>query len=246
MAKRKGDEKSTPAPKKKPSSVNHGEGSVSRAVYACKRCRTKKIKCDLNYPSCDNCTKRGLTCVGLDPTTGREVPRTYTSHLEDRISRLESLLRENGVDYAPTSQTSTIPAMTTMDGVSATHPSLSQGQGLQLLLPDIHIKHEELTTPSLDVHSLLNEGTRSAGSLAPSLYLDSQRGISFSRLMYTAVRVNRKGSTRSLTGGPEMKATVQDHKTLPTNQNNPVKGPFTPQTAMSILNNLNNDENKTG
>ncbi|ODQ80786.1 hypothetical protein BABINDRAFT_34769, partial [Babjeviella inositovora NRRL Y-12698] len=81
--------------KKRPSSSILG---ISRSIAACQRCRTKKIRCDQNFPACAKCAKSGVECVGLDPATGREVPRSYVIHLEDKIAELEILLRENGID----------------------------------------------------------------------------------------------------------------------------------------------------
>lgn len=71
---------------------------ISRSIAACQRCRSKKIKCDQNFPKCSKCERAGLECVGIDPATGREVPRLYVYHLEERLQRLEGLLRQHGVD----------------------------------------------------------------------------------------------------------------------------------------------------
>lgn len=71
---------------------------ISRSISACQRCRLKKLKCDHHFPKCDNCKKNGCECVGLDPATGREVPRSYTVYLEERISFLERQLKLHGVN----------------------------------------------------------------------------------------------------------------------------------------------------
>lgn len=62
---------------------------VARSISACQRCRNKKIKCDQRFPKCSKCEKSGVDCVGFDPLTGREIPRSYVVHLEKRIKELE-------------------------------------------------------------------------------------------------------------------------------------------------------------
>ncbi|KAG5417708.1 PPR1 [Candida metapsilosis] len=69
---------------------------ISRAISACKRCRTKKIKCDQKFPQCGKCAQHNVECMGLDPVTGREIPRSYIVHLEERVKVLENKLTELG------------------------------------------------------------------------------------------------------------------------------------------------------
>lgn len=66
--------------------------SAIRPASACSRCRSKKVKCDQRYPRCGRCEKVNAECVGVDPATGREIPRSYVVHLEERIKLLESQL----------------------------------------------------------------------------------------------------------------------------------------------------------
>lgn len=84
-----------PPRKKRPSSSLLG---ISRSIAACQRCRVKKIKCDQNFPKCTKCAKAGHECVGIDPSTGREVPRSYVYHLEEKVNYLESKLKMHGID----------------------------------------------------------------------------------------------------------------------------------------------------
>ncbi|CAN3367554.1 pyrimidine pathway regulatory protein 1 [Diutina catenulata] len=67
-------------------------------IPACQRCRVKKIKCDQNFPKCSKCAKIGAECIVFDPVVGREVSRSYTLQLEDRVKALESQLRDNGIN----------------------------------------------------------------------------------------------------------------------------------------------------
>lgn len=82
----------TSDPTKKPSHAV----KISRAISACKRCRTKKIKCDQKFPQCGKCAQHNVECMGLDPVTGREIPRSYIVHLEERVKLLEKKLGDLG------------------------------------------------------------------------------------------------------------------------------------------------------
>lgn len=71
---------------------------ISRSIVACERCRTKKTKCDQNFPSCARCASLGEPCISVDPATGRAVSRSYVVFLEDRLRLMMVKLRECGVD----------------------------------------------------------------------------------------------------------------------------------------------------
>ena len=71
---------------------------ITKSISACKRCRTKKIKCDHEFPSCRKCARANKPCVSLDPATGRDVPRSYVIFLEDRLTAMMNRLRERGED----------------------------------------------------------------------------------------------------------------------------------------------------
>ncbi|KAJ4316959.1 hypothetical protein N0V94_005166, partial [Neodidymelliopsis sp. IMI 364377] len=51
--------------------------SSFRNVSACNRCRLRKNRCDQRLPSCASCDKASVKCVGYDPITKREIPRSY-------------------------------------------------------------------------------------------------------------------------------------------------------------------------
>ncbi|RDA91639.1 hypothetical protein CP533_0075 [Ophiocordyceps camponoti-saundersi (nom. inval.)] len=58
---------------------NHGRAGQSsnfRNVSACNRCRLRKNRCDQKLPGCASCAKAGVACVGYDPITKREIPRS--------------------------------------------------------------------------------------------------------------------------------------------------------------------------
>lgn len=85
-----------PQKKHKPTTTRPSSSSSSkltRAISACKRCRTKKIKCDQKFPQCGKCEVNGVECIGVDLVTGREILRSYIVHLEERVKFLEEKLR---------------------------------------------------------------------------------------------------------------------------------------------------------
>ncbi|KAK3688502.1 fungal-specific transcription factor domain-containing protein [Podospora appendiculata] len=84
--------------------TGHGPGKVGqsssfRNVSACNRCRLRKNRCDQKLPSCASCDKAGVACVGYDPITKREIPRSYIFYLESRIEQLETLLTANSIAF---------------------------------------------------------------------------------------------------------------------------------------------------
>lgn len=84
--------------------VSSSNSSSFRNVSACNRCRLRKNRCDQNLPACTACEKAGVKCVGFDPITKREIPRTYVYYLESRVRYLEELLGEIGMQYAPSNE----------------------------------------------------------------------------------------------------------------------------------------------
>ena len=83
------------------SNSNSNSSSSFRNVSACNRCRLRKNRCDQNLPACTSCEKAGVKCVGFDPITKREIPRTYVYYLESRVHYLEELLTEHRITFAP-------------------------------------------------------------------------------------------------------------------------------------------------
>ncbi|KAF2443438.1 hypothetical protein P171DRAFT_495195 [Karstenula rhodostoma CBS 690.94] len=61
-----------------------------RQRTACDRCKTRKQRCDNEYPQCSNCAKSGATCSRpLQPEIQRS---SYTRALEDQVAFLETRL----------------------------------------------------------------------------------------------------------------------------------------------------------
>ncbi|KAJ5555591.1 hypothetical protein N7535_008026 [Penicillium sp. DV-2018c] len=70
-----------------------------RSVSACNRCRLRKHRCDQRLPRCEACSKAQVRCVGYDPLTKQEVPRSYLAFLETRVGYLEQLLIDHGIGF---------------------------------------------------------------------------------------------------------------------------------------------------
>ncbi|KAJ7096252.1 fungal-specific transcription factor domain-containing protein [Mycena epipterygia] len=69
-----------------------------RAVErACDSCRKRKTKCDgpkMKDNICSNCIQSHKSCTYLEASTPRGPPKAYVTGLEDRLERLEELLKQ--------------------------------------------------------------------------------------------------------------------------------------------------------
>ena len=55
---------------------------------SCQRCRTRKIKCNFEYP-CSNCTKVGADCIKtVNDMRKKRPPANYVSNLEKQIENI--------------------------------------------------------------------------------------------------------------------------------------------------------------
>lgn len=79
--------------------TSSASSSSFRNVSACNRCRQRKNRCDQRLPRCQACEKAGVRCVGYDPITKREIPRSYVYFLESRVTYLERALIDNGIEF---------------------------------------------------------------------------------------------------------------------------------------------------
>ncbi|KAI1325347.1 N-terminal binuclear Zn cluster-containing protein [Xylariaceae sp. FL0255] len=70
-----------------------------RIARACDMCRKKKIKCDGKLPSCTHCINYKTDCVFTQVEKKRSPPKgaKYIEGLENRLERMESLLRLSGL-----------------------------------------------------------------------------------------------------------------------------------------------------
>jgi len=79
-----------------------GEGRFQkrrRIARACDMCRKKKIKCDGKMPKCGHCENHKTECIFTPQEKKRAPPKgaKYIEGLENRLGRMESLLRLSGL-----------------------------------------------------------------------------------------------------------------------------------------------------
>ncbi|KAB5536063.1 fungal-specific transcription factor domain-containing protein [Coniochaeta sp. 2T2.1] len=162
-----------------------GQSSNFRNVSACNRCRLRKNRCDQKLPSCASCEKAGVACVGYDPITKREIPRSYVYYLETRVDQLETLLKQNNIPFPPSENLEYCSK-----GSSETKPILS---------PTDTAHSDPLETAGANASVLQNNGegdkrlqtlaskTVGAGINNPR-HLGSISGVSFARVVFAAVQ----------------------------------------------------------
>lgn len=161
---------------------------ISRAISACKRCRTKKIKCDQKFPQCGKCAQHNVECMGLDPVTGREIPRSYIVHLEERVKLLEQKLVElsasAGADAGAGADIS-VDGNTNGEGEAIEKDESESATG----------GGEEVGDGSGEARSQVVETDKDTFNQLPEGGKLSRQGtnkISFLKLMSTAVRVQKR------------------------------------------------------
>lgn len=167
-----------------------GQSSNFRNVSACNRCRLRKNRCDQNLPSCASCEKAKVACVGYDPITKKEIPRSYVYYLETRVGQLEALLRANNIQFPPAEDleycsrqgAEGVAGTTPKDNNYQASPTVSNRPGPS---KPHHNGDEHARSNKVNRHGL-GSGGRSLGST---------NGISFARVVYAAVQ-----------------STVSDHK----------------------------------
>ncbi|GAO18198.1 uncharacterized protein UV8b_01216 [Ustilaginoidea virens] len=159
-----------------------------RNVSACNRCRLRKNRCDQKLPSCASCVKVGVACVGYDPITKREIPRSYVFYLETRIDHLEKLLVANDIPFPPaenldlcsrpfTDAASSTPSAE--DNVYSPRPEASN-------LADLR-QHQALDALNAK-KAPQNPALANIISPLKSRSLASASGVSFARVVFAAVQ----------------------------------------------------------
>ncbi|KAI9049455.1 hypothetical protein LZ554_006487 [Drepanopeziza brunnea f. sp. 'monogermtubi'] len=75
------------------------EAKRRRIARACDMCRKKKIKCDGKMPACTHCINYKTECIFTQVEKKRNPPKgaKYIEGLENRLVRMESLLRLSGM-----------------------------------------------------------------------------------------------------------------------------------------------------
>ncbi|KAK4691173.1 hypothetical protein P7C71_g5771, partial [Lecanoromycetidae sp. Uapishka_2] len=187
----------TSAPHSNSTSNSSSNASSSfRNVSACNRCRLRKNRCDQNLPACTSCEKAGVKCVGFDPITKREIPRTYVYYLESRVRYLEELLVENHVTFAPSHDFD-------LGSVPVTDPTSGHSPKSDRVNTTNHVTKRERANTGSDsgseweqkqdesdkLHKLVsNIGMVSVQGASDPRFLGSTSGISFARVVFAAVK----------------------------------------------------------
>ena len=184
-----------------------GSSSSFRNVSACNRCRLRKNRCDQNLPACTSCEKAGVKCVGFDPITKREIPRTYVYYLESRVRYLEELLGDHNIPFGP-SHDFDLGSKPQKDEPTAQSP-LSE----RSIAKENIVKRQRANTGSdsgseweqKEESDKLNKlvsniGMVSVQGASDPRFLGSTSGISFARVVFAAVKSSVSGGDRSRRG----------------------------------------------
>ncbi|GJN66875.1 positive regulator of purine utilization [Purpureocillium lilacinum] len=183
-----------------------GQSSNFRNVSACNRCRLRKNRCDQKLPSCASCAKAGVACVGYDPITKKEIPRSYVFYLETRVEQLEKLLNANNISFPPAENLELcsrpgVDASSTLSGGDSTYSGRSEigerAKSHSQVLETLKAKKAGQSPAMLNIVS-----PSKPRSLA------SASGVSFARVVFAAVQYSVSDSNtagdrsggRSLTG----------------------------------------------
>ncbi|KAK4995424.1 hypothetical protein LTR66_004748 [Elasticomyces elasticus] len=221
---------SSPGCAKLESPVAQSSGSSSatsafRNVSACNRCRVRKNRCDQKLPACSSCERANTKCVGFDPVSKREIPRSYVYYLECRLSHLEATLHDHGIAFPPADDLAANFNLKPASDVAPQYSSRDVRAGAQR--PG---SHNGPLDPQLKLDPALREGNDRAkldklvsnigmvsvqGASDPR-YLGSTSGISFARVVFAAVK-------SSVSSNSSERAGVRPSKPLPHNTATGVK-----------------------
>ncbi|KAJ5312198.1 hypothetical protein PENANT_c011G09028 [Penicillium antarcticum] len=198
--------------------VTSSASSSFRNVSACNRCRLRKNRCDQRLPRCQSCEKAGVRCVGYDPITKREIPRSYVYFLETRVAHLEKQLADNNIDFKKVVAFDEEEAIKAeADGDSGLSQFGSDGQagktsavekarknapkddGDRSDQRDGDVNRDTDGDPQNEhnwrLHNLVsNIGMVSVQGTSDPRYLGSTSGISFARVVFAAVRSSLPGN----------------------------------------------------
>lgn len=208
-------ESKTPGPSAAASATG---ASTFRNVSACNRCRLRKNRCDQRLPACLSCEKAGVKCVGYDPITKREIPRSYVHYLERRNEYLEFLLTSNQITFHPPDYFDLpTPRAVNTTAVAATRSNFIKSPSTPSTTVDDRSPSvakrqrtsEERAEPdgsSSDNQGRLNQlvsdiGLISVQGASDPRYLGSVSGISFARVVFAAVKSTTSVGTAGYVNG---------------------------------------------
>lgn len=136
----------------------------ARSALACQRCKTRKQRCDNNFPSCSSCLSAGEACsYGLKQI----YPAEYVISLENRIAELEK-------GATPAVQTTVTPHLPTMP--------VYQNQ---------HLTRDAMDSSRSNDVAEDGESNAEAGSgvvaLSPNSFLGTSSGFPLAKLLKSAI-----------------------------------------------------------
>ncbi|KAF2690069.1 hypothetical protein K458DRAFT_383200 [Lentithecium fluviatile CBS 122367] len=181
-----------------PTASASSAASSFRNVSACNRCRLRKNRCDQRLPSCATCDKANVKCVGYDPITKREIPRSYVYYLETRVAYLESMLQEHAISFSPAEDFN--PTFQAANGSASSRPVSAAGPAQQrngAAAPPAGPTKEESERYDREKLTKLvsNIGMVSVQGASDPRFLGSTSGISFARVVFAAVKSSVSGSS---------------------------------------------------
>ncbi|KAJ5088649.1 hypothetical protein N7456_012265 [Penicillium angulare] len=213
--------------------ASSSSSSSFRNVSACNRCRLRKNRCDQRLPRCQSCEKAGVRCVGYDPITKREIPRSYVYFLETRVAHLEKQLADHNIEFKKAVAFDEEEAVKTeVDPDTAHSTSGPDGQlesadkghwknagSKEDALSEQRVDGQQAQSANKDqdttnqenwrIHNLVsNIGMVSVQGTSDPRYLGSTSGISFARVVFAAVR-------SSLPGNMPERAPIRTSERLP-------------------------------
>ena len=170
-----------------PPTTSAAASSAFRNVSACNRCRLRKNRCDQRLPACSACEKARVKCVGYDPITKREIPRSYVYYLETRLSYFESLLVANNIPFRPPEAYDGDSKADDGGILSPTEEKPSIDLPVEIETSD---RLQEKRQEDADKLNKLvsNIGMVSVQGASDPRYLGSTSGISFARVVFAAVK----------------------------------------------------------
>ncbi|KXN72821.1 hypothetical protein CONCODRAFT_77620 [Conidiobolus coronatus NRRL 28638] len=69
-----------------------------KLTHACDNCRSKKVRCDGQYPRCKYCADRELSCTYLTATKRRGPRNPYIEELEAKVKALEEKVQQLNIE----------------------------------------------------------------------------------------------------------------------------------------------------
>jgi hypothetical protein len=141
-------------------------------------------------PACTACEKARVRCVGYDPITKREIPRSYVYYLETRLSYFESLLVSNNIPFKP-AEAYDADSKVEEGGVQSPSDGKSSASETTVKV-EIDLEGAQERKKQEDAEKLnklvSNIGMVSVQGASDPRYLGSTSGISFARVVFAAVK----------------------------------------------------------